>query len=232
MQSRYYDAGIGRFINADEASLIGANDGMVSNNLFAYCDNNPVNKKDPSGKFFAEIGLAISIAAVFVIVLCYSAIVNSSSWRNFCTSVGNGMSSAWDSLKSGVSKLKKWSVSKLKALYAAISSYLTVVRADNKIKNNVRRNSKNRYWSATVRSNYVDLGRRLSYSQAVTEMRKGNSIFTVTRSEAKSVAKAAGNNKKPVGPEIDNGKYDTIGYYYHFHVNGRKNKSHAFFLLW
>ena len=49
LQSRFYDAKTGRFINADEPTLIGANGGMVSNNLFAYCDNNPVMNSDPSG---------------------------------------------------------------------------------------------------------------------------------------------------------------------------------------
>ena len=49
LQSRFYDANTGRFINADEPTLIGANGGVVSNNLFAYCDNNPVNCDDAVG---------------------------------------------------------------------------------------------------------------------------------------------------------------------------------------
>ena len=52
LQSRFYDANTGRFINADEPTLIGANGGVVSNNLFAYCDNNPVMGVDPSGYFY------------------------------------------------------------------------------------------------------------------------------------------------------------------------------------
>ena len=55
LQSRYYDANTGRFINADEPTLIGANGGVVSNNLFAYCDNNPVMKSDPDGNIAASI---------------------------------------------------------------------------------------------------------------------------------------------------------------------------------
>ncbi len=55
LQSRYYDANTGRFINADEPALIGANGGMVSNNLFAYCDNNPVMSVDPSGRWYFGI---------------------------------------------------------------------------------------------------------------------------------------------------------------------------------
>ena len=50
--------------------------------------------------------------------------------------------------------------------------------------------------------------------------------------EAKAVAKAAYSNKKPVGPEIDKGKENTMGYYYHYHVYQRKKKGHVFFLFW
>ena len=51
MQSRFYDANTGRFINADDADYIGINGGIVSNNLFAYCDNDPINNTDPNGCF-------------------------------------------------------------------------------------------------------------------------------------------------------------------------------------
>ncbi len=40
--SRYYDPGVGRFICADDVSLLGANGTFTSLNLFAYCLNNPV----------------------------------------------------------------------------------------------------------------------------------------------------------------------------------------------
>lgn len=65
LQSRYYDANTGRFINADDATLIGANGGMVSNNLFAYCDNDPVNSVDPSGNWLIQLICGVAGAAVF-----------------------------------------------------------------------------------------------------------------------------------------------------------------------
>ena len=47
LQSRYYNHEIGRFINAD---AIGGNVGaLLSHNIFAYCNNNPVISKDPLG---------------------------------------------------------------------------------------------------------------------------------------------------------------------------------------
>ena len=47
LQSRYYDPEIGRFINAD--SLASTGQGILGNNMFAYCGNNPVNYEDLTG---------------------------------------------------------------------------------------------------------------------------------------------------------------------------------------
>ena len=47
LQSRYYDPEIGRFINADSFASTGQ--GFFGNNMFAYCLNNPVCRKDISG---------------------------------------------------------------------------------------------------------------------------------------------------------------------------------------
>ncbi len=52
LQSRYYDANIGRFINADDNSVLTATNGITDKNLFAYCDNNPVNRADNCGDFW------------------------------------------------------------------------------------------------------------------------------------------------------------------------------------
>ena len=53
LQSRYYDPEIGRFINADVFTSTGQ--GLLGNNMFAYCGNNPVNCIDPTGQFWSEI---------------------------------------------------------------------------------------------------------------------------------------------------------------------------------
>ena len=48
LQSRYYDPEIGRFINADSYASTDIV-GLLSTNMFSYCENNPVNRSDPSG---------------------------------------------------------------------------------------------------------------------------------------------------------------------------------------
>ncbi len=50
LQSRYYSAEIGRFINTDDTQIAIATQGeILGANLFAYCNNNPVVYKDETG---------------------------------------------------------------------------------------------------------------------------------------------------------------------------------------
>ena len=53
MQSRYYNPAIGRFLNAD--ALVATGQGMLGNNMFAYCGNNPVSRADFGGCAFVQI---------------------------------------------------------------------------------------------------------------------------------------------------------------------------------
>lgn len=56
LQSRYYDAEIGRFINADDVNLIPKmQTGIKGTNLFEYCDGNPVNRNDQNGFYSVKI---------------------------------------------------------------------------------------------------------------------------------------------------------------------------------
>ena len=53
LNSRYYDCCTGRFINAD--GYVSTGQGILGNNMFAYCGNNPVNRVDPTGQFWKEL---------------------------------------------------------------------------------------------------------------------------------------------------------------------------------
>ena len=50
LQSRYYDPEVGRFINAD--GLVTTGQGLLGNNMFVYCGNNPVSRIDSTGNNF------------------------------------------------------------------------------------------------------------------------------------------------------------------------------------
>ena len=60
LQSRYYDPVVGRFLNAD--AFVSTGQGIIGNNMFAYCLNNPVMYIDSIGYFgewFSEFGKAL-----------------------------------------------------------------------------------------------------------------------------------------------------------------------------
>ena len=52
LQSRYYNPGWGRFINADDTTLLASSPSKAhwDKNVFAYCDNNPLNRVDEDGE--------------------------------------------------------------------------------------------------------------------------------------------------------------------------------------
>ena len=70
LQSRYYDAKICRFISAD--GYVSTGQGILGNNMFAYCGNNPVNHVDPTG----EIPIGIIIVIIMSVVLLSSCSQN------------------------------------------------------------------------------------------------------------------------------------------------------------
>ena len=66
LQSRYYNPAWGRFLNAD--SFVSTGQGLLGNNMFAYCNNNPISYSDPTGESLigAIIGGAIAGALISI----------------------------------------------------------------------------------------------------------------------------------------------------------------------
>ena len=65
LQSRYYDPALGRFINADNYPTTGQ--GLMGNNMFAYCGNNPVIRTDAQGEWWHLIvGAVVGAASQYV----------------------------------------------------------------------------------------------------------------------------------------------------------------------
>ena len=60
LQSRYYNPAWGRFISAD--SYISTGDGILGNNMFAYCHNNPIMFVDPTGESITLGAFLLSVA--------------------------------------------------------------------------------------------------------------------------------------------------------------------------
>ena len=69
LQSRYYDPAIGRFVSADSFASTGQS--FLGYNMFAYCNNDPINYVDPTGEAWwhwaAAAGIVVAATAAVVI---------------------------------------------------------------------------------------------------------------------------------------------------------------------
>ena len=77
LNSRYYDPETGRFINAD--GLIQTGQGVLDKNMFAYCNNNPVNMSDPAGTNAQMAQMYFSMANTYFTLARMSLIASNSS---------------------------------------------------------------------------------------------------------------------------------------------------------
>jgi len=82
LQSRYYNPAWGRFINADTTSVLSASPDSATwdKNLFAYCDNNPVSRKDDGGQFWNFVIGGVVGAAVGGGSQIFSNIISGKKW--------------------------------------------------------------------------------------------------------------------------------------------------------
>lgn len=149
LQSRYYSAEIGRFINTDDTQIAIATMGTVLGaNLFAYCENNPVNDSDPNGYIsLKEIGNTIK--KIFTTV--YKAIKSKikSFIKDFIGYKKNGYVYIRNSLVANIidtiiyasSNAITGAIKKtgFKAIFSSIKSYAkkNYVKVDNFFKNNL-----------------------------------------------------------------------------------------------
>ena len=67
LQSRYYDPEIGRFINADDYTITGQ--GLLGNNMFVYCGNNPVIRVDYGGEAWGTIAIIAAIVIGCIVAI-------------------------------------------------------------------------------------------------------------------------------------------------------------------
>ena len=100
LQSRYYDATVGRFINCDAVDCLINGETANTLNEFAYCENDPVDNDDPNGMWIQYvIGAAIGgiLNVVFYVIDCAIAKVKVNVWKallNFLNGAVNGLIAA------------------------------------------------------------------------------------------------------------------------------------------
>ena len=71
LKSRYYNPEVGRFINPDVFATTDV-DGVLSANMFAYCENNPVINEDPTGAIALTTLILIGSAVFGVATALYT----------------------------------------------------------------------------------------------------------------------------------------------------------------
>ena len=76
MQSRYYDANVGRFVNADSIEWLGTNEQIIETNIFAYCKNDCVNHSDEVGFGGIETLLNVLNASIDILAKIIDMIGN------------------------------------------------------------------------------------------------------------------------------------------------------------
>ena len=87
LQSRYYNPVWGRFINAD--GLVDSSESLLGTNMYSYCQNDPVNRYDPSGYLSTTIridldrGLVRDIINVCLIFLGLYGIFSGAFTKSF-----------------------------------------------------------------------------------------------------------------------------------------------------
>ena len=74
LNSRYYNPEWGRFINADR--FISTDTGIIGFNMYAYCNNEPISRKDYSGSFF---GLVFGMFAVTAGIILGAEIIDNNN---------------------------------------------------------------------------------------------------------------------------------------------------------
>lgn len=86
LNSRYYDPEIGRFINADDISILSKTlDEFNGLNLYAYCFNNPVNSLDEDGQlaWWKKLLIGLTFIVVGAIITAATAGAGTGFWAAF-----------------------------------------------------------------------------------------------------------------------------------------------------
>ena len=90
LNSRYYNPTWGRFINADDVGCLGADEGIQSYNLFAYCINNPVNRFDANGNWSMPNWLKVAVGAVAIAGLAVATVCTGGAAAAICGAALSG----------------------------------------------------------------------------------------------------------------------------------------------
>ena len=96
VSSRYYDPEIGRFINADTTDVLDVQSDLYDKNLYAYCDNNPVMRKDLNGQVWITVGIMAvggiigGVIGAVSSAVTQNALTGTINWKSVAVAGGAG----------------------------------------------------------------------------------------------------------------------------------------------
>ena len=100
LNARYYDGRTGRFISPDYPDVVTATPGALTDkNLYAYCDNNPVMRRDDSGEWWnviagAAIGASVNFITSFASAIWDGEIEDEEFWQIVVSTLIGGLEGA------------------------------------------------------------------------------------------------------------------------------------------
>ena len=107
LQSRYYDAGVCRFLNTDEPTFISLSRSSLQN-LFAYCYNYPIDRADYTGfepitiSLAAVLAIAKAVVSIFVLAYVICLITRILTDRGFQRDISTALSKLGAAIKAKV----------------------------------------------------------------------------------------------------------------------------------
>ena len=129
LKSRFYDPSLGRFISADSIAEI-SEDSLEKVNLFAYCQNNPIEGYDPDGRSDStNVWKALGVIGVCVLIMGVTIATSGSALGMVGIGIFTGVASGFLS-SAGSQFLKTGTVDWLKvAVDAAVGGAIGALSA-------------------------------------------------------------------------------------------------------
>ena len=175
LQSRYYDPNTGRFINADDTDYLNATGTVLGCNLFAYCENDPVNRVDPSGCYSASNAVAYAKKWTSGVNNQPKAKFHNQLYQFFpngdcmnfvsqCLSAGGlAMNSSWYSYRYSIRILGKW-----RYYYSISDAWCKVSSFNSYFYNSMKWSRRTTFWQSLNTSSSDARKTFLRYADLVT----------------------------------------------------------------
>ena len=231
LQSRYYDASVGRFIKSDIPEMMLLQVEKASGtNLFAYCNNDAIGGSDPMGILDAA-GVARWLSASSVFALFAESLYT--AFTATMTKIGLYITSILTPKAAAAFWWQPWVV--VGIVVAAVAIVLAAVsvarsKAQSKADENVRKkvsNKKHTFYEAYFSSGIVTVGAGITQAKAVARLKSGQHVFTMFGYNAKMICSLAGS----AVPMWHAKEQNAPNYYNHYHVSKHINSAHCWYLI-